>query len=1029
MEYTSSQLQTILDAIPVTAVIYQVDGSRFKPLLYSKDAPSFSGLTEREYLELYGQDTTPAVAEKDLPALSAVIASVLNGEGDREATYRTFHKTKGFVWLHVHLRLLGTCEGLPVMLGVYANVTDEITEPEILLNNTSQKIYVIERGTFDLLFANSVARADKQSGPRLGQTCYQYIRGCETPCGNCIVSQLKDERPLETEWFDETRNRTYKVKAVPLTFLGKSAYAFFIDDLTSHIKLEQVLAGEREKYRAATEGASLMVYEYDITTHSIDLPPYSAKLFGVSEHVENVPEAILHCFQDKDHDRVRAFFAKVDNGEQTVTGEFLMKEIGGLERRLRYTFTPVFDKGGRPVRAYAVAEDVTAARKQEEEYKTFLKNLLTKKSENEIGSFHLNLTRNICGEGVSGTDYIMRFRDLGTVDGLIETSGGIIAYPEELAYYREHFGREALLRAFENGCSEVSYVFRDYYEDGLIHWTKTIVNMMRNPMSGDVEGVIYSFDVSDAAKEKLVVERLTHDEFDFIAIIDLDDQTIEFRNIRAAAQFEAPAAGTDYRQYTELCLKEAVEPEELAEALSSASLENITAQLDQADTCSFAFTRRGRDGSSCRKQLRYSYLDDDRKHILLIQTDITDIFAREQRQQHELKNALDQARQASAAKSEFLSRISHDIRTPMNGIIGMTYIAKEQDNPPKTEKCLDNIETSSKFLLGLVNDVLDMSKAESGKIELHPEPYLMTDFNDYLDSVIRPLYEAKKQTFAVETHHVQRVIPIVDILRFNQIIFNILSNAVKYTPEGGKITFYINNELIPGHRERVTTIISDDGIGMSREFQKRLFDPFTQGERSDTAQNRGSGLGLAIVKKLVDLMGGSISVESEPGKGSVFTIVIDFDYLEEDQTRWQENKERASASDLSLAGRRILLCEDHPMNQEIVKSLLEEKQALVDIAENGLAGLRRFQEAPPWFYDAILMDIRMPVMDGYEATKKLRGLERRDASCVPIIAMTADAFADDVRKCLEAGMNGHIAKPIDPGLMIKLLNEKMAKRK
>ena len=227
----------------------------------------------------------------------------------------------------------------------------------------------------------------------------------------------------------------------------------------------------------------------------------------------------------------------------------------------------------------------------------------------------------------------------------------------------------------------------------------------------------------------------------------------------------------------------------------------------------------------------------------------------------------------------------------------------------------------------------------------------------------------------------------------------------------------------------MTTIISDDGIGMSREFQKRLFDPFTQVERSDTAQNRGSGLGLAIVKKLVDLMGGSISVESKPGKGSVFTIVIDFDYLEEDQTRWQENKERASASDLSLAGRRILLCEDHPMNQEIVKSLLEEKQALVDIAENGLAGLRRFQEAPPWFYDAILMDIRMPVMDGYEATKKLRGLDRRDASCVSIIAMTADAFADDVRKCLEAGMNGHIAKPIDPGLMIKLLNEKMAKRK
>ena len=397
-------------------------------------------------------------------------------------------------------------------------------------------------------------------------------------------------------------------------------------------------------------------------------------------------------------------------------------------------------------------------------------------------------------------------------------------------------------------------------------------------------------------------------------------------------------------------------------------------------------------------------------------------------QLEEEKELRRQATAANEAKSEFLSRMSHDIRTPLNGIIGMTYLANEQQNPPRTTDCLAKIDTSSKFLLGLINDILDMTKAESGKIELHPEPYLMSDFNSYIDSVFKPLCEVKNQSFRVETHPVETAIPIVDILRYNQIIFNLLSNAVKYTPERGEIALVVHDELIAGHRERITAVVSDNGVGMSESFQRVLFKPFTQEGRSDTAESRGSGLGLAIVKKMVDLMNGTISVRSRPGEGTTFTVVTDFDYIEACQSNWAGTAGVRSADFNVLAGKHVLLCEDHPLNQEIARALLEEKNMLVTVAENGEKGVELFSRSAVAFYDVILMDIRMPLMDGMEATRHIRALERPDAHRVPIIAMTADAFAEDVQKCFETGMNGHIAKPIEPERLYAALQSAVTAR-
>jgi signal transduction histidine kinase len=378
------------------------------------------------------------------------------------------------------------------------------------------------------------------------------------------------------------------------------------------------------------------------------------------------------------------------------------------------------------------------------------------------------------------------------------------------------------------------------------------------------------------------------------------------------------------------------------------------------------------------------------------------------------------ADKANAAKSDFLSRMSHDIRTPINGIIGMTYLMKEMELPEPAQEDLNKIDTSSKFLLNLINDVLDMAKAESGKIELHPEPYGADEFLGYLDSVVMPLCKDKNIHFVIDAEPVAGVLPLMDKLRINQVFFNLLSNAVKFTPEGGTVTYKLREHLTDDCRLALEGEVSDTGVGMSEEFQKRLFEPFSQEMRSDSSETRGTGLGLSIVKKLLNLMNCKIEVHSEPGKGTAFNIRGEFDCVRE-KAADADAPVPAVQNTADLAGMHILLCEDHPLNQEIAKALLSGKGALVSVAEDGRQGVETFVNSAPGFYRAVLMDVRMPVMDGLTAARQIRSLERPDAKTVPIIAMTADAFAEDIQKCLDAGMDGHIAKPIDPQRLFQVL--------
>lgn len=386
----------------------------------------------------------------------------------------------------------------------------------------------------------------------------------------------------------------------------------------------------------------------------------------------------------------------------------------------------------------------------------------------------------------------------------------------------------------------------------------------------------------------------------------------------------------------------------------------------------------------------------------------------------ELAIAIKKADDANAAKSDFLSRMSHDLRTPLNGIIGITEIADmDLNNVEVTRHNFEDIKSAGEFMLELINDILDMAKIESGKIVLNKT----TCDGEYFANAIKVMFERickEKGIELVIDNSGNEIAVQADKMRLQQIIFNIFSNAVKFTPEGGSIQYTSTGELLDDDNVAVTLIIKDTGIGMSEEYQKHMYETFTQEEEGIRSATKGSGLGLPIAKSLVELMSGTIECKSRQNEGTEFRIKFVF-------PRAKDNKDSVVCApkidDSKFSGRRVLLCEDNPLNTKIVVKLLEKKHVITETCENGKAGIETFEKSRQGYYDFIFMDIRMPVMDGLEATRFIRNLDREDAKSIPIIAMTANAFDEDIKRSIEAGMTEHLAKPINPEILFTTMQK------
>jgi len=781
---------------------------------------------------------------------------------------------------------------------------------------------------------------------------------------------------------------------------------------------------------------------------------------------------------------------------------------------------------------------------------------------NLIAKAQANLTEDTFESysGLGGSEVEAYFTSV-TVDEAMRYISDSAVFKEDATRFLEQFSRQRLIDAYAGGETDHSVEFRRKRIDGRMIWCRTVGRTYLTPETNHLTLFVYSFDITEEWLSRRLLEQASMMDYDFLADVDIEN---DYYHIAARGEMELvniPPAG----KFHEACLKTstAVIPETFqSDFLKQLDFDTIRTQLETNPSYSFTMPNRI-NGQLLYKKYRLSYIDKFTGHVCLSRVDITDIIEHEQRQREALLTALQAAEQANVAKSDFLSRMSHEIRTPLNAIIGMTAIAAGAvDNKQEMADCLGKIGISSRFLLSLINDILDMSRIESGKLLLKSEQFSLERMICSTADMIRTQANQKGVEFECIMHTGLKDSYVGDEMKLQQVLINILSNAVKFTPGGGKVTFSADQLHSMKNAATVRFVVTDTGIGIDPSFLPRIFDAFTQESGGTTAMYGGTGLGLAISKSIVDMMDGHITVRSIQGVGSEFTVdvklemgaeethrrreaipyaemkclVVDDDVavcqntvqilreigmtaewvdsgaraivrirelLEQQQhfssviLDWKmpemdgiettrrlrtmvgpevtiivmtaydysniEDDARAAGVDLLVGkplfrstlesafervysgktepqstsqlrtydfrGRHILLAEDHPLNIEIAVKLLQQVGFRVDTAVNGLRVLERFRESEPGYYDAVLMDIRMPLMDGLSAAAAIRNLSRPDSALTPIIAMTANAFEDDVEKSMAAGMNAHLAKPIEPEKLYRVLYEFISARR
>lgn len=847
-----------------------------------------------------------------------------------------------------------------------------------------------------------------------------YIDLLEKACENCGEYE-KNVRIL-------TEDGIYKWFSVKSYVTGerdggktKIFYTVYTD-IDNLINIRKQLEFSERAKNIVIENEDITIWKYDPVLKQNTVISGN-KLIMTHPVISDVPESLIEkgIVSKKSADVYRQLHSSVSAGEKVSQRIYIYDAKEKCFRWKQISLVPVFDENGSVEYAIGRAKDIQILVEEENRFNERICSV-SAVNKDAVGVFRFNLTKNTCFGGYSKFEKVMKMQEAGTVDGFYEYGYTQIPTEQERNDFKKEFSREALLRAYENGIRTVEGEHRTYNEKGEICWVNTTVELAKNPATSDIEGVTYSVNITKPRTMDALITKVIDIDYDMMCIFSAEDGKII--SVRENNRYPLASSSGRKNNFNEIIdrylnyLRDNIMDVSEEELLSFIDMENIKKILETKPVHHVSFSVRDLKGDELRKYLTFSYLDDTKCEVCCIQHDITEVYREQKSYSEKLAVALEDAKRANAAKSEFMSRMSHEIRTPMNAIIGMADFGNEETADAGSADYFRKIKTSAAYLLGILNDILDMSKIENEKITLYPEPYSIEDFAENINVVVTPLMQQKDIDFRFELHDIYAEKLFFDKLRLNQVFINLLSNAAKFTPEKGRVDFTVSQMSGTGGKVKTVFTVRDNGIGMSEDFVAHIFEPFTQERNESTAAIQGTGLGLPIAKNLVELMGGTIEVKSELGKGTEITAAIEAEVS--DQTKSETG---AANEKYDFGGKRALIVEDHAINRILAEKLLKKAGFETETAANGFEALKKYMSTDTDYFDVILMDIRMPVMDGFEATEKIRALDRTDAKTVPILAMSANAYPEDMERSIQSGMNGHIAKPVITAMLYSAIDK------
>lgn len=767
-----------------------------------------------------------------------------------------------------------------------------------------------------------------------------------------------------------------------------------------------------KRFSVASAQTGVYIWNYDIETRTLTLENNPESNFFQKTSFSNAPDSLIEedLIHPDDISLYKEIFQRIERGEALISSEIRFRNHVTNEYIWhQVVFSVALDNEGYPNSVIGTSVNIHNQKNAEKIYKQELQLLETEnsatllsfvysvndkkiiRSKSKIKSLeheiNLELLRNKLIKLCPNIEHKKLLLDTININHFIGISNK--QPPEETIYFTLSTEQDESI------------------------WAAFNIILIKIPSTLEIFAKISMRNVTSEFISKAYVEKLSNQKYDYIMRVNYvtGKYTLLMSEEAKMAMSKIRFTG-NYHHDTRIVSEYILAEDELNAYLEAISIRNILQRFKEQGEFNILF-RTKRPGGAIRFKRSHLFMHDETTSTFCMGCiDITDTHEQEQERNDMLRQSLQIAREANKAKSSFLASMSHDIRTPMNAIIGMVNLAiEDQNNKEQIAESLNVIKSSSEHLLALINDILEMNRIESGKMTLNNEPFVLSEECTNIANAFKGIVIAKEQDFKFELINIKDDHVIGDISNFKRILTNILGNAVKFTPKHGTIYFRVYQEETTRSNLSLFRIeIQDTGIGIAKDQLPKIFEPF-QREQTDTIKNiEGTGLGLAIVKALIEMQGGAINVASEKGKGTTFTLHISYEQSEKQKIK--TDSKTVQLSDIHLQGKHILLVEDHPVNILVATKLLEKMGASIIKAENGKIGLDKFLESKPGDIDFIFMDLQMPVMNGFEAAKAIRGSEHPLAKTIPIIAMTANAFAEDIHNSLNAGMNAHIAKPI-----------------